>query len=109
MLVDSFDSPAGHGARRPATKNTASRRCGQRLYRTVCTMASKSASLQGNENTIVKRKARLETRLTSGLGFGNSKKQQIELFWNTVWPKLAYIGWQQVRSISTFLFYVPKF
>ena len=50
----------------------------------------------------IRRKAKLETNLTSGCGFGRKKQELIDFFWSTVWSGLEKQGWTKVGSRNYF-------
>ena len=49
-----------------------------------------------DEEKDLKRRQKHEANLTAGLGYGNAKKRQLEVFWRVIWPQLCEDGWSKV-------------
>jgi hypothetical protein len=52
-----------------------------------------------DEEKVLKRKQKHEANLTAGMGYGNAKKRQLEVFWNVIWPQLCEDGWSKVGPV----------
>lgn len=59
--------------------------------------ANKDATF--NEGRSLRRRQKCEAHLTSGCGFGKSKKRLIDGFWASMWPGLEELGWTKVSTI----------
>lgn len=49
-----------------------------------------------DEEKVLKRRQKHEANLTAGLGYGNAKKRQLDVFWRVIWPQLCEEGWSKV-------------
>lgn len=67
-------------------------------------MTSQPPSVEDeDEEKVLKRRQKHEANLTAGLGYGNAKKRQLEVFWSVIWPQLCENGWSKVGPVQTVL------
>ena len=55
-----------------------------------------TAPPNGDFGVHARRQLKNEARVTSGMGKGQIKEKNLQVFWDKVWPRLTEAGWTKV-------------